>query len=45
MRNAKEDGLVKGPRILFIEDLKEILLITINDKIKMYKFYQIKMYS
>lgn len=31
MRNAKEDGLVKGPRVLFIEDLKEILLITLEE--------------
>lgn len=27
----REDGLVKGPRILFIEDLKEILLITLEE--------------
>lgn len=27
----REDGLVKGPRILFVEDLKEILLITFEE--------------
>ena len=36
MRNAKEDGLVKGPRILFIEDLKEILLITLEEGMREY---------
>lgn len=27
----REDGLVKGPRILFIEDLNEIMLITLEE--------------
>ena len=36
MRNAKEYGLVKGPRILFIEDLKEIFLITLEEGMREY---------
>ena len=30
----KEDGFVKGPRVLFLEDLKEILLITLEESMR-----------